>query len=48
MTFDHKVKLMDFRNLNVSFEEGSVKDYEDFKAIMCDVLERLAVFPAKL
>ena len=27
ITFDNKVKLMDFRVLNVSFEEGSAKDY---------------------
>lgn len=39
---------MDFRSLgNLKFEEASLKDYRDFRSIMCYILERDKVFPAK-
>ena len=40
ITFDGKVKLMDFRARNVPFSEGATKDYEDFRNVMCIIMER--------
>lgn len=48
ITFDGKVKIMDFRSLDLTFEEGSAKDYEDFRNMMCLIMERESIFPAKL
>ena len=48
ITFEGKVKLMDFRAYSLSFEEGSKKDYDDFRRMMCVIMERESIFPAKL
>ena len=49
ITFEGKVKLMDFRALDkLSFEEGAMKDYRDFRNMMCFILERDKTFPNKL
>ncbi len=40
---------MDFRALDkLSFEEGAMKDYRDFRNMMCFILERDKTFPNKL
>lgn len=48
ITYDGAVKLMDFRPLNTSFEEGAMKDYRDFRKMMCTIMLRDSVFPEKL
>ena len=40
VTFDGKVKLMDFRFHNLPFSEGAAKDYDDFRNMMCIIMER--------
>lgn len=47
ITFDGKVKLMDFRQLDLSFEEGAQKDYRDFRNMLCFIFERDKIFPLK-
>ena len=47
ITFDGKVKLMDFRPLDLSFEEGAYKDYRDFRNMLCYIMERDKIFPLK-
>lgn len=39
---------MDFRPLDhLSFDEASMKDYRDFRNMICFILERDKTFPAK-
>ncbi len=48
IAFDGKVKIMDFRSVqHLTFEEGAAKDYRDFRNMICFILERDKVFPAK-
>jgi hypothetical protein len=48
IAFDGKIKLMDFRQLDqLSFEEASIKDYRDFRNMICFILEKDKTFPVK-
>lgn len=40
ITFDGRVKLTDFRPLDLPFEKGAARDYDDFRNMMCIIMER--------